>query len=408
MTVFVSIVFGLVYLGMAAGRVPGLRVDRSGIAMIAAVVLVAAGTLTSTQLMQAMHFPTLLLLGGLMVLSARVRASGFYDALATGIARQARRPHHLLAMIVAVAGLLSAFLVNDVVVFAMAPLLCRGLAARKLDPRPYLFALAAASNAGSAATLIGNPQNILIGQVGRLGFWPYLAIAAVPALASLVIVFATIALVWRESLCEKPEEAEIEKPSIDRAGLFASGAGLVLLLVLFATPMPRAIAALLVAALLLISRTTPSRQFINQIDLPLIILFTSLFVINAAFSATGLPQEGMAWLANMHLLPDRAMLLAPFSLLASNTIGNVPAVMLLLKVWHGVPEGALVGLAIFATLAGNFLLVGSIANLITAEGARQHGTILTFRDHARAGIPMTLVSMLLAALWLAVFHYLPV
>ena len=182
MTQLIVILFALTYVGMALGRVPGLRVDRAGIAMIVAVVLVAVGAVPTGELAGAIHFPTLLLLGGLMILSARVGASGFYDAAAAWIAGQAGRPLRLLALTIAIGGVLSALLVNDIVVFAMTPLLCAGLAARNLDPRPFLFGLAAASNAGSAATLIGNPQNILIGQAGGLGFWSYVADAVVPSL----------------------------------------------------------------------------------------------------------------------------------------------------------------------------------------------------------------------------------
>jgi Na+/H+ antiporter NhaD/arsenite permease-like protein len=168
MTFFITILFALTYVGMAIGRVPGSRVDRTGIAMIVAVVLVVAGALPGAEVADAVHFPTLLLLVGLMILSARVGAAGFYDAAAAWIARQAGRPLRLLALTIAIGGALSALLVNDIVVFAMTPLLCAGLAARRLDARPFLFGLAAASNAGSAATLIGNPQNIMIGQVGNL------------------------------------------------------------------------------------------------------------------------------------------------------------------------------------------------------------------------------------------------
>jgi len=408
MTTFVAILFCLTYLGMAVGRVPGWRIDRSGIAMIAAVLLIAAGALTGDQIVDSVHFPTLLLLGGLMVLSARVRATGFYNALALWIAGQVGRPTYLLALTIAIAGILSAFLVNDVVVFAMTPLLCQGLAARGLDPRPYLFALAAASNAGSVATLIGNPQNILIGQVGGLDFWAFLGIAVVPALVSLVIVFLCIACVWRTSLMAQPDNAEIEPQAVDRPGLAVSGAGLFILLALFATPLPREISALLVAACLIVSRTIPSRQLLDEIDLPLIILFGSLFIVIGAFSATGLPQVGMNWLARAGLLPDKAPLLALFSLVASNTIGNVPAVVLLLKVWHGIPQGVLIGLAILSTLAGNLLLVGSLANLIVAERARTLDVKLLFRDHARAGIPITMLSLLFAGSWLVIWGYLPI
>src|SRR5512145_1495240 len=149
MTLFIIILFALTYLGMALGRVPGSRVDRTGIAMIVAVVLVAAAAVPGDEIAAAIHFPTLLLLAGLMILSARVGAAGFYDAAAVWIARQAGRPLRLLALTIAIGGVLSALLVNDIVVFAMTPLLCSGLVARKVDPRPFLLGLAAASNAGS-------------------------------------------------------------------------------------------------------------------------------------------------------------------------------------------------------------------------------------------------------------------
>ena len=136
MTQLIVILFAITYVGMALGRVPCLRVDRAGIAMIVAVVLVAVGAVPIDGLTNAIHFPTLLLLGGLMILSARVGASGFYDAAAVWIAGQAGRPLLLLAVTIAVGGALSALLVNDIVVFAMTPLLCAGLTARGLDPRP--------------------------------------------------------------------------------------------------------------------------------------------------------------------------------------------------------------------------------------------------------------------------------
>src|SRR5262249_47308404 len=144
MTSLISLIFALTYLGMALGRVPGLRIDRSGIALIAAVILVAAEAIPPNGIADAVHFPTLLLMGGLMILSARVGTAGFYEAAAAWVAGQARRPLRLLMLTVGVGGALSALLVNDIVVFAMTPLLCAALSARNVDPRPFLFALAAA------------------------------------------------------------------------------------------------------------------------------------------------------------------------------------------------------------------------------------------------------------------------
>jgi Na+/H+ antiporter NhaD/arsenite permease-like protein len=266
--------------------------------------------------------------------------------------------------------------------------------------RPFLFGLAAASNAGSAATLIGNPQNILIGQIGRLGFWSYFAIASVPALMGLVVIFGSIALAWRSSLAAVAKDEPAIIPAVDRRQIGFCGVALVVLLVLFATPMPREMSALLVAACLIVSSTLPSRQLLDEIDVPLLILFASLFVVNDAFARTGLAEEALRALASYGLLPDRLSLLTPMTLFLSNTIGNVPAVVMILEVWRGIPEGALVGLAILSSLAGNLFLVGSLANLIVAERASVAGVRLSFRDHAKAGVPITVASMLFAGLGL--------
>jgi len=401
MTSLITLIFALTYLGMALGRVPGLKIDRSGIALIAAVILVAAEAIPPNEIADGVHFPTLLLMGGLMILSARVGTAGVYEAAATWVAGQAGQPLRLLMLTVGLGGALSALLVNDIIVFAMTPLLCGALSARNVDPRPFLFALAGASNVGSAATLIGNPQNILIGQVGRIGFWSYSAIAILPTIAGLVIVFACVAIVWRSALFGPPSDRITVPPiSVDRRQAGFCAIALAALLVLFATPLPREISALLIAACLIVSRTVPSRRLLDEVDLPLLILFASLFVVNDAFRRTGLADDALRVLAAAGLLPDRVSLLAALCLFVSNTIGNVPAVVMILQVWRDIPHATLIGLAILSTFAGNLLLVGSLANLIVAERAAVAGVDLSFRDHAKAGVPITLISMLVAGLWL--------
>jgi len=394
------LVFALTYVGMTLGRMPGLRVDRSGIAMIAAVIVIAVGAIPRDEIISAIHFPTLLLMGGLMILSARIGAAGFYEAAANWIAHQAGRPLRLLGLTILISGVLSALLINDIVVFAMTPLLCTGLAGRKIDCRPFLFGLAAGSNAGSAATLIGNPQNILIGQVGRLDFWGYFAVAVVPAFITLAISFLCIALAWRTVLRPQPAGSPIVVSNFDRRQAGICGFVLVALLAIFTTPIPREISAVMIAAFLIISRTVPSRQLLDEIDLPLLILFASLFILNDAFARTGIGQDAMRFAASNGWLPDRISLLAPMTLLLSNTIGNVPAVVMLLTVWQGIPSGVLISLAVLSTLAGNLVLVGSLANLIDAERALLAGVTLSFYEHAKTGIPITVLSMLAAGLWL--------
>lgn len=401
MTATILFLFAVTYVGMAIGRFPGLRIDRTGIALVAAILLLAVGALDTRQVVEAVDFPTIFILLGLMILSAQYAGSGFYDWCALRVARAARSPARLLGVVVLVAGGLSAVLANDVVVFAMTPMLCAGLAARGLDPRPYLIALAGAANAGSAATVIGNPQNILIGQVGRLDFWKFLSVCGVPALVALAFVYLTVWLVWRRRFGESAGQGTPVAPvTLDRWQLAKAVAATVALLVLFASPLPQETSVLLVAGVVMISRRMASRDMLGMVDWHLLVLFGALFAINHALGLTGLPGLLVRDLEAAGWLPDRLSVLGPLALAGSNSIGNVPAVILLLSAWPHPPEGALYGLALLSTLAGNLLLPGSLANIITAERAAASGVRLGFIEHARCGIPMTVLSMGFAALWL--------
>jgi Na+/H+ antiporter NhaD/arsenite permease-like protein len=399
--------FLFTYAGMALGRLPGLRVDRTGIALIAVAILLAGGAIDTGFLARAIDAPTLVLLFALMVVSAQFANSGFYAACADRIVRSVLPPRRLLAMTVAIAGGLSAVLVNDIVVFALAPLLVEGLRRRGLDPRPFLLGMAAASNAGSAATVIGNPQNILLGQLGDLGFWGFVGVCGLPALVSLGVVYAIVAYLWRAELIEGVAAPPAAPPVVERwqvtKAFLATGAVLALL----STPLPREAGVLAVSAVLLASRRMSSRGMLTAVDWPLLLLFACLFTVTAAMADTGLAAGALAWLEDAGYAPTRLTVIAPMALVASNTIGNVPAVVLLTTLWPELSPGALYALALLSTLAGNFLIVGSIANLIVAERAEAVGVRLTFADFARAGMPITLVTMTGAVVWLAATGQLP-
>lgn len=403
MTGLVVAVFAFTYLGMALGRVPGLAVDRSGIALLGITVLIASGALNFQQAADAVDLPTIILLFALMIVSTQFQTSGFYHICARAVTGASSRPGLLLALLIAVAGVLSALLTNDVVVFALTPLVCIGLAAHKLDPRPYLIGLAGAANAGSAATLIGNPQSILIGQVGDIDFWRFAAICTPVAVVSLIIVYGTVRVTWAKALAATPSLTVDEEPPI-RVSHFQIGKGvaaLALLLGLFSTDLPHEVSALAVAGLLLVSRKISSRTMLQTVDWPLLLLFICLFGITAAFAGTGLAADALNWsLAHGWDLSDIAVL-APLSLIMSNTIGNVPAVILLTTLLPDLEEPTLIGLSLLSTLAGNLLLTGSIANIIVAERAASLGVRLSFADFARSGIPATALCFAVAIAWLA-------
>src|SRR5690242_18876544 len=203
----VLLILTLTYLGMAAGRIAWLRVDRTGIALLAVITLLAIGEITLDDFGSAVSLPTLALLFAMMIVSAQFAESGFIDLCARTITFTRGGTAVLLALTVAIGGALAAVLANDILIIAIAPLLIAGARRRGLNPRPFAIALAAATNAGSAATLIGNPQNVLLGAIGRLDFWHFLAINGPPALVALVTVFAVVWLLWHRRI-RQPETGQ--------------------------------------------------------------------------------------------------------------------------------------------------------------------------------------------------------
>ena len=409
----VLLILILTYIGMAAGRIAWLQVDRTGIALLAVIALLASGEMNLDDFGSAVDLPTLAFLFAMMIISAQFAESGFIDLCARTITETRYGTATLLALTVAIGGGLSAVLATDILIIAISPLLIAGAQSRGLDPRPLVIALAAATNAGSAATLIGNPQNILIGALGRLDFWRFLAICVVPAMFTLIVVFLIVWLQWRDRISRTVLAATLEAPSIavhplDRNQTIKGVAALLLLLVLFATPLPREIGALIIAALLLASRKITSRTMIAAVDWPLLLLVACLFAVTGALDRAGVAAQILGFLTDHGLLPDSLVLLTPYSLVASNTIGGVPAAMLFLQLWPSAPPGVFYGLALLSSLAGNLLLTGSLTNVLIAERADRMGARITFTEHARAGVPIALISVGFAVFWLAWTQTLPI
>lgn len=396
----IVVIFGVVYLGMFLGGLPRLKMDRSGVALLGAIAVIAVSGMGVVEAARAVDLPTILLLFAFMVISAQMRLGGFYAAVTRRVGSLPLPDPALLAALIAIAALLSAVFSNDVICLAMTPIVARLCLRRGSNPLPFLIGLACASNIGSAATLIGNPQNMLIGSVLRLDFADYARTALPPVLVSLLLLWGWLVCV-PHARTEPPVagEAPDEDPPLDLwqtakglavagvlMGLFLSGDG------------PHEVAALVGAGLLLLSRRLASAEFMKLVDWPLLILFMGLFVVNHAFEQTGLSAQAVAWLAERGVrLGDPGPLLV-VGLALSNLVSNVPAVMLLLPHLQAQPDAGVM-LALVTTFAGNLLLVGSIANLIVADLARQQGIVIDWRRHALVGVPVTLLS--LGVVWIA-------
>jgi Na+/H+ antiporter NhaD/arsenite permease-like protein len=392
-------VFVLVYAGMMLGEVPGLALDRSGIALLGAIALVASGRLTLQEARDAVDLPTMALLLGLMVVSAQFRLGGFYTAVTRRLGAGEHTPAHLLALVVCVGGGLSALLANDIVCLAMAPVLVEICARRRLDPVPFLLALALASNVGSAATLIGNPQNMLIGEVLGLSFGRYLLDGGVPALVGLGIAWGVVWLAYRGRWRRDTPVPVVQAPAFDR---WQSGKGVAVVAFIVAAflwaPWPRELVALAAAGVLLVSRQMASREMLGLVDWHLLVLFGGLFAVNGAMAASGMLDALFGAFGSAGLDPSHPAVLFTLTAGLSNLVSNVPAVMLLLPAATHEIAGPV--LALSSTLAGNLFIVGSIANIIVVDQAARLGIRIDWRTHARVGIPVTISTLALAAAWL--------
>ncbi|CDH44081.1 anion transporter [Candidatus Contendibacter odensensis] len=392
---------------MILGGLPFLQLDRTGVALLGAIALVGIGAVSPEAAVQALHLPTLILLFAFMVLSAQLRLGGFYAVVTRRLATLPLKPPLLLGALILGVAALSAVFSNDIVCLAVAPVLIDACRRRDLDPMPYLLALACAANIGSAVTLIGNPQNMLISATLRLSFGSYAREAIVPVLLGLLATWGIIVGQVRgrwivpqaagEAIPIRRAEEELPafNPWQSAKGLAVAVA---LLGVFLFTPWPREVAALVGAGVLLTCRRLHSRHMLGLVDWELLVLFIGLFVVNHAFQHTGLATDAISGLAAAGVPLDQPVPLFAATVLLSNLVSNMPAVMLLLHTATHPQAGAILALA--STLAGNLLLVGSIANLIVADAAARHGLRIDGRTHARVGIPVTLATLTIGAGWI--------
>jgi Na+/H+ antiporter NhaD/arsenite permease-like protein len=393
-------IFALVYLGMVLGEIPGLALDRTGIALLGALALVATEQVTPAAAWNAVDVPTVALLFGLMVVSAQFRLGGFYARVTGRVVASRVSPPLLLALVIGTAGLLSALLANDIVCLAVAPLLVAGCDRKELDAVPFLLGLACAANVGSAATLIGNPQNMLIGQKLHLSFSGYLLDAMVPSVLGLGVVWGVIVL-GAKGRWHKPAAGVVT--AVQHFDRYQTGKALAVLAALVAgflfLPVPREVLALAAAGLLLASRKMASRDLLDLVDWHLLVLFVALFVVNFALADCGALAQATAMLQRLGVDLARPSVLFPVTVVLSNLVSNVPAVILLLPQGRQMNGGLILAMA--STLAGNLFIVGSIANLIVVEQAAKLGVRIGWRQHARVGVPVTLITLAIAAVWIA-------
>lgn len=389
-------IFAFTYLLISGRRLKVLPLNRPAAALLGTVLMVATGVLTPEQAYHAVDYDTLVLLLGMMLISAYLFLARFFDWAADWILRIAATPQRLLLYVVLTSGLLSALLVNDTVCLMLTPLVVTVMARGKLPLPPYLLALAMSANLGSVATLVGNPQNMIIGSLSRLPFLEFSAALLPVAALGLAIEYVVLSLGFRRVLAraaiQRPEGAP---PKMDTRLLVLSTSALALVFAGFVAGFDLAWTALAGGALVMVLARWDTHEVMKLVDWHLLVFFAALFVVVEGLNLTGLPDQAYARVQGVFgtTVVTQAWSLAWFSALGSNIFSNVPFVLVAGKWMVNFADPPLMWkvMALATTFAGNLTLLGSVANLIVVESARQHCEV-GFWDYAKYGIPVTILT----------------
>ncbi len=391
------IVFAASYTVFAFGRLPGTRLDRTAAAVIGGVLMFVFRILTPATGVAAIDFGTIVLLFAMMVIVAGLHLSGLFDRIAE-IITQRIRPAHLLPAVIFTSGILSAFLVNDVVCLFMAPLLLRISRVSNRPALPLLLALATSSNIGSSATITGNPQNILIGSLSGISYTHFLWRLGPPALIGLLIDWAILHWFFGREQRMPAEDAGIfharHVPGMNWPLIVA----VFVLVGFFAGAAPPLVASI-GAALVLLSARVDRHRIFEEVDWSLLVLFVGLFLVVGGAQEAGITDRLLEVAERLNLRNPIALTVAITGL--SNIVSNVPAVMLLknLPAQFSSPEKTWLLMALTSTLAGNLTITGSVANIIVVEKAREEAPV-SFWQYLRVGVPVTITTMFVGVAWL--------
>ncbi|MGK3960814.1 SLC13 family permease [Sorangium sp. So ce118] len=445
----VLLVFAATYVLIAARRLSLLPIGRPAGALAGACAMVLLSSLdpgaglTPHEAFAAIEPNTIGLLLGMMLLSASLDLAGVFELAAAWVARRDLSPVRLLYLVTVGAGLASAVLLNDSVCVMLAPLVDRTARRAGLDRVPYLLALAMGANAGSALTLAGNPQNMLVGHLSGISYRAYLLEAGPAALIGLAVTAVTLHLLLRRRIAARtppldpaldsasqpaldsasrpaldsasqPALDSASRPALDSASRPALPPGarpsalvpiacVAVVSVLFVLGANLAWTAIGGATAAILLHRRDATGLFERVSWTVLVFFGALFIVVAGLQKTGMPEQALR--AASPFLPSGPALgivgLSIAMLVGCQIVSNVPFILLAESYIQSQPDPHLawIATALVSTLAGNFTLLGSVANIIVVEtvGAERE---IGFRSYARVGVPVTLASTAAALLWL--------
>lgn len=392
----------LTFAGIAIGRYPIIKSNRTTIALMGVALLLVFRQVSFEDLPGYIDFNTIILLFSMMILNANLKLAGFFSLASRWLEQHSRSPRTFLALEVLLVGILAALFLNDTVCLMFAPFLITLMDSLKRNPIPYLIALATASNVGSTATLTGNPQNMIVGIASGIPYAEFTLALLPVALLGLGVIWLVLVKMFpfefkkgRFGSTEVKTEEQISKPLLTKTLVITGG-----LLIAFLAGAPIAMAAFLAASLLLITRRHQPQTVFAEFDWSLLVFFSALFIVSGALETSGVTRE----LVSLESISKGANIwnLSLVTAGLSNLVSNVPAVLLLKPVVAAMQEARIgwLTLASASTLAGNLTLLGSVANLIVAETAARYRVDLSFWEYLKPGVVITILTLTINTLWL--------
>lgn len=420
----VIVVFACTYFLIVFGLI-----HRTVAALAGALTMLAIGAIRPVEAFWAVDFDTLGLLTGMMIIVGITRTTGVFEYLAVKAAKIARgEPVGILAALCLITAVLSAFLDNVTTVMLIIPITFAIARRLEVNPVPYLMAIIIASNIGGAATMVGDPPNIMISGFTGLGFMDFVTNLAPAAVVVYIVTVSVMKSVFSPRIKTIPalkgriRRLKAEDQLKDRVLLGQCSAVVIFTVLGFVLhrqiDLEPAFIAVVGAVVLLLITNHGLLDALRNVEWSVIIFFASLFVMVGALDKTGvferLAGECLEITGGDILLA--AMLILWVSAIASALIDNIPFVAAMIPLIHDM--GRLGGfddltllwwsLSLGSCFGGNGTAIGASANVVVIGLAEKSGVHISYLNYLKIGFPLMILSIVISTVYLLFWYYLNV
>lgn len=405
------IIFVITYIGIIFTRLPWINIDRPSAAFFGAVAMIFFGVITFDEAISAIDFNTIALLLGMMIIVGSLQMDGFFYLISKKTLIIAKKPISLLRVIVFTSGIGSAFMVNDVIVLMLTPIIIHICLKNNLNPIPYLIAEILSANVGSVMTITGNPQNMLIGISSGIDYTRFLLHLLPISIIGLFFIIFVIKFLYPNDFSKNAliESKDIENHYNIKAMRFSLPIFFIVVFLFFINRfigLSIPLIALIGGSLILLSGKSKPSEIIKGIDWVLLLFFASLFIVVHSIDKIGLLSN----LREMNVVSSDISgigLIHASALFLSQIISNVPYTIAMIPlIGKSSSDVVWLSLASASTLAGNATIIGAMVNLIVLEIAKKNRINIRFMEFFKAGIITCIFTFIISILVLTFQQYL--